>query len=61
MEGSSAVTMGTLVTGINTVVDVMEKVWDVMTSNPLLLLYLSATLLYVGIKVFRKVKAAAKG
>ena len=55
------VTVSTIVSGIDTVVDCVEKVWDVMISNPLLLAFLSASLLCVGIRIFRKVKSVAKG
>lgn len=45
---------------IDTIVSLMGRVWDVMTSNPLLTLFLAVSLLLVGVKVFRRVKSAAK-
>lgn len=47
--------------GMRQLIDVMGDVWSVMTSNPLLCVFLGASLLSVGIWVFRKVKRAARG
>ena len=41
-------------------VGVMNEVWNVMTSNPLLLVFLGVSLFGVGIRLFKKVKSAAK-
>lgn len=41
-------------------VDIMVRVWLVMTSNPLLLVFLAGSLLALGVRIFRKVKGAAK-
>ena len=51
----------TMVSAIDDVVDVMEQVWAIMVSNPLLVVFLAASLLIVGVRIFRKVKRAAKG
>ena len=40
--------------------DVMEQVFAVMVSNPLLLVLLAGSLFAVGVRIFRKVKGAAK-
>lgn len=45
---------------IGDLVDVMEQVFAIMTSNPLLLVLLAASLFSVGVWIFRKVKSAAK-
>lgn len=45
---------------IGDLVDVMEQVFAIMTSNPLLLVFLAAGLFALGIRIFRKVKGAAK-
>lgn len=41
-------------------VDVMEQVFAIMISNPLLLVLLAAGLLSLGVWIFKKVKGAAK-
>ena len=46
---------------LDDVVDVMGEVWKVMTGNPLLVAYLAAGLIGVGVWIFRKVKRSAKG
>lgn len=58
--GGSDTGMSSILSSIDTVVSLMGKVWDVMTSNPLLTLFLAVSLLMVGIKVFKRIKAAAK-
>lgn len=52
--------MGRLLHAVDDLVDVMGGVWDVMTSNPLLLVLLAASLFSVGVWIFHKVKGAAK-
>ena len=42
-------------------VDVMEQVFAIMVSNPLLVVFLAGSLLTVGIRIFRKIKSAARG
>lgn len=42
-------------------VEVMEQVFAVMVSNPLFVVLLAASLFALGIRIFRKVKRAAKG
>lgn len=51
---------GKLVNAVGDLTDVMEQVFAIMTSNPLLLVLLAASLFSVGIWIFRKVKGAAK-
>ena len=41
--------------------EVMEQVFAIMVSNPLLVVLLAASLFVLGIRIFRKVKGAAKG
>lgn len=41
--------------------DVMGQVFALMVSNPLLVVLLAASLFAIGIRIFRKVKRAAKG
>ena len=58
---SDATTLAPVTTAMSTLVTVMGQVWEVMVANPLLVVFLAASLLSVGIKIFRKVKGAAKG
>mgnify|MGYP007062347668 FL=1 len=59
--GTSTSTLAPIITAMGSLVEVMGEVWDVMTSNPLLLVFLAASLFGVGIRIFRKVKSAARG
>ena len=59
--GADAATLTPIITAMGSLVEVMGEVWDVMTSNPLLLVFLAASLFGVGIRIFRKVKGAARG
>lgn len=54
-------TLAPIITAMSTLVEVMGEVWKVMTANPLLLVFLAASLFGVGIRIFKKVKGAAKG
>lgn len=65
MEGGifqEATTTGIAVVlnGVTTLTTLMGDVWDVMVANPLLVVFLAASLLAVGIRVFRSVKRAAR-
>lgn len=59
--GTDASTLAPIITGMGSLVEVMGEVWKVMTSNPLLVVFLAGSLFSVGIRIFRKVKNAAKG
>ena len=52
--------MNTLMAGFEYVVMLLEKVWELLLSNPLLTLFLAAGLVGVGVRAFRKLKGAAK-
>ena len=54
-------TLAPVTTAMSTLVTVMEGVGEVMVSNPLLVVFLAGSLFSVGIKIFKKVKGAAKG
>lgn len=41
--------------------EVMEQMFAVMVSNPLFVVLFAASLFVLGIRIFRKVKSAAKG
>jgi len=46
---------------VSTIKTVVSDVWDVMTANPVLCVFICVTLLSVGFAVFRKAKKAARG
>ena len=54
-------TLAPIVNAMSSLVEVMGMVWAVMIGNPLLQAFLAASLLLVGIRIFRKVKGASKG
>ena len=58
--GSTVSDMNTLMAGFEYVVMLLEKVWELLLSNPLLTLFLAAGLVGVGVRAFRKLKGAAK-
>ena len=60
-SGTDASSLAPIITAMATLVEIMGAVWSVMVSNPLLVVFLAASLLCVGIKLFRKIKGAAKG
>jgi len=39
----------------------MGNVWELMTGNPLLTLFLAVSLIGVGVSVFKSIKGASKG
>lgn len=59
-EGSST-GMPAVLGAFDTVTSLMNSVWTLMTSNPLLTLFLAAGLLTIGVRAFRQIKRAAKG
>ena len=59
--GDSSGGMSAVLGAFDTVTSLMNSVWTLMTSNPLLTLFLAAGLLTIGVGAFRKIKAAAKG
>lgn len=52
--------MNAVMGSMSTVTQLMTSVWDMMTSNPLLTLFLAVGLISIGVAVFKKVKRAAK-
>ncbi len=60
-EGDSAGGMSAVLGAFDTVTSLMNSVWTLMTSNPLLTLFLAAGLLTIGVRAFRQIKRAAKG
>lgn len=53
--------MDTVISSMDTLSTLLTKVWDMMTANPLLTLFVALTLLGVGVTVFQKVKGASRG
>jgi len=53
--------MSAIMSSIDTVVQLMGKVWDLLTSNPLLTLLVAASLIPVGISLFTGMRNAARG
>ncbi len=51
--------MDTVVSATDKVVEFTSKVFDLITGNPVLVVFLAASLIGVGISVFRKLKGAA--
>ena len=45
----------------STIATVVGSVWELMTSNPMLLVFLCGSLLSVGFAFYRKAKRAARG
>lgn len=52
--------MSAVLGSMDTLVTLTGKVWDLMTSNALLTLFLAVGLISVGVSVFRMIKSAAK-
>ena len=64
MGDTSAVTttgMGAVMSSLDSIVELSGKVWDLLTSNPLLTLFVAASLLPVGIALFTSLRNAARG
>ena len=52
--------LSALLSAFDTVVILLDTVWTLMLSNPLMVLFLAASLLIIGVRAFRQVKRAAK-
>lgn len=61
VEGAVDTTVARLLGAMDDLVDVMEQGFAVMVANPLLAVFLAASLLTAGISIFRKIKRAARG
>lgn len=61
MEPTTTATgMEAVLSATDTVASLMGKIWNVMTANPLLTLFLAVSVLTIGITIFNKVKTSAK-
>ena len=52
--------MTAILGSMSTLTSLMSSVWQVMTANPMLTVFLAASLLTVGISIFKRIKRAAK-
>ena len=52
--------MAAVLASTETITSLVSSVWTLMTSNPLLTLFLGVSLLGVGVGVFRMIKSAAR-
>lgn len=53
--------MGAVTAAMSTITTVVGEVFTMITSNPLLCVFMAASLIGVGIAVFRKIKGASGG
>ncbi len=53
--------MSAVISSVDTITELMGKVWELMTANPLLTLFVAASLLPVGIALFTSLRNAARG
>ena len=60
-ETSSAITISKILENSTTLADLVKDVWDMMTANPLLLVFICASLVTLGFTFYRKAKRAARG
>ena len=59
--GGGRFSISTVTSAMDDLADVVGQVFNVIVSNPFLVTLAAASLLTVGIRIFRKVKRAAKG
>lgn len=57
---TATVTIATLLGQFENLGTLMGNVWDLMTANPLLLLFTCVSLVGIGVGVFRSIKRAAR-
>ena len=60
-ETSSAITISKILENSTTLADLVKDVWDMMTANPLLLVFICASLVTLGFSFYRKATRAARG
>lgn len=53
--------MSAVMSAVDTIIELSGKVWELLTSNPLLTLFVAASLLPVGIALFTSLRNAARG
>ena len=60
-EASTTTTVTSILSNVSSIKTVVSDVWDVMTGNPILCVFICVSLLSIGLAVFRKAKRAARG
>lgn len=60
-EASTTTTVTSILSNVSSIKTVVSNVWDVMTGNPILCVFICVSLLSIGFAVFRKAKRAARG
>ena len=60
-EASTTTTVTSILSNVSSIKTVVSNVWDVMTGNPILCVFIGVSLLSIGFAVFRKAKRAARG
>lgn len=60
-EASTTTTVTSILSNVSSIKTVVSNVWDVMTGNPILCVFICVSLLSIGFVVFRKAKRAARG
>ena len=53
--------MAAVMSAMDTVIDLSGKVWELMTSNPVLAVFVAASLIPVGVTIFVSIRNAARG
>ena len=53
--------MSAVMGSVDTIIELSGKVWELLPSNPLLTLFVAASLLPVGIALFTSLRNAARG
>ena len=53
--------MSAVMSAVDTIIELSGKVWELLISNPLLTLFVAASLLPVGIALFTSLRNAARG
>lgn len=59
--GTTKTGMEAVIAAMDTVTQLMGSVWELMTSNPLLTLFVAAGLISVGVGAFVAIRNAARG
>lgn len=61
LQSESTTTVTSILGNVSSIKTVVGDVWDVMTGNPILCVFICVSLLSIGFAVFRKAKRAARG
>lgn len=61
VDTTTATGMNAVIAAMDTITELVGSVFDVMTGNPLLTVFLAAGLLTVGISTFTALKSATRG